>query len=255
MKFEVLSKKGEKMSFLLKATTPAYSNALRRIMLTEVPVMAIENVEIKQNSSAMYDEVLSHRLGLIVLTTDLKSYELPKSQEDVDGRKAKCTLELTLKAKGPKTVYASDLKSKDPKVKPVHPKTPIVKLLKDQEIELVAVAVLGKGEEHSKWCPGHVWYTYNFDIKINNNDIEKYRDLYPPQAFDKKGKLDKELIIKNNLVDAVGHVNEKVVKVEYKDTEHIFHLESWGQLEPKEIIVEAFNIFNDKLGELDKLMK
>jgi len=42
MKFEVLSKKGEKMSFLLKATTPAYSNALRRIMLTEVPVMAID---------------------------------------------------------------------------------------------------------------------------------------------------------------------------------------------------------------------
>ena len=255
MKFELLSKKGEKMSFLLKGTTPAYSNALRRIMLTEVPVMAIEYVEIKKNSSAMYDEILAHRLGLVALTTDLKSYELPKSQEDIDGRKATCTLELTLKAKGPNTVYASDFKSKDPKVKPVFPKTLIVKLLKDQEIELSAVAILGKGETHAKWSPGHVWYTYNFNLKVNNTGIEKYKDIYPPQVFDKKGNIDKELIIKHNLVDAVASLNEEIVKVEYKEDEHIFQLESWGQLDPKEIVEQSLSIFNDKLDEIDKLMK
>ena len=244
------------MTFLLKKSTPAYANALRRIMLTEVPVMAIEDIEFRKNSSALYDEVLAHRLGLMPLTTDLKSYELPKSQEDVDNKKAKCTLQLTLKEKGPKTVYASDMKSKDPKVKPVYPKTPIVKLLKDQELELVATAILGKGTEHVKWSPGHIWYNYNAKITVNKSkDVEQFKELYPPQVFNKKGEIDEKLILENNLVDAVAHVNEDLVKVEYDDTEFIFQVESWGQLSPKEIVVTGLGIFNDKLDELGKLLK
>jgi len=255
--FEVVSKSkdGNKMTFLIKNSSPAYSNALRRIMLTEVPVMAIEELEIKKNNSALYDEVLAHRLGLIPLTTDLSSYELPESEEDIEERKAKCTLLLTLKEKGPKTVYASDLKSKDPKVKPVFPKTPIVKLLKDQQLEFSAVAILGKGKHHAKFSSCHVWYNYNPKITINKKaDVSKFKDLYPAQIFNKKGQVEEKLILEHNLVDAVASLNEDFIKVEYDDTEYIFQLESWGQLDPKEIIVESLNIFNDKLDELKKAL-
>ncbi|MCM2325170.1 MAG: DNA-directed RNA polymerase subunit D [Candidatus Woesearchaeota archaeon] len=252
---EMLSKKENKATFLLKKSSPAYSNALRRIMLTEVPVMAMEDIEIRKNSSAMYDEILTHRLGLIPLTTDLTSYELPKTQADIDEKKAVCTLELTLKEKGPKTVYASDLKSKDPKVKPVYPKMPIVKLLKDQELEIVATAVLGKGKDHAKWSPGHVWYNYSPKITIKKSkDLEKYKDMYPPQIFNKKGEIEEKLILDNNLVDAVANINPEIIKVEYDETEYIFNLESWGQLPPKEMISEALNILNAKLDELNKLI-
>ena len=183
---EVVSKDENKMTFLVKNSSPAYSNALRRIMLTEVPVMAIEELEIKKNNSALYDEVLAHRLGLIPLTTDLKSYELPESEKDIEEMKAKCTLLLTLKEKGPKTVYASDLKSKDPKVKPVFPKIPIVKLLKDQQIELSAVAILGRGKDHAKFSACHVWYNYNPKITINKKaDLSNFKDLYPADIFNK----------------------------------------------------------------------
>ena len=65
-----------KLSFIVKDTDPAFANALRRIMTEEVPVMAIEDIEIKDNSSILYDEMIAHRLGLIQLTTDLKSYTL-----------------------------------------------------------------------------------------------------------------------------------------------------------------------------------
>lgn len=254
--FEKISKKDNEMVFMIKNSSPAYSNALRRIMLTEVPVMAIEELEIKKNSSALYDEILAHRMGLIPLTTDLKSYNLPESQEDIDEKKAICTLQLTLKVKGPKTVYASDLKSKDPKVKPVFPEIPIVKLLKDQELELVATAILGKGKDHVKWSPGHVWYNYKPIITINNSgEVEKFKEMYPPQIFDSKGKISEKLIIENNLVDAVAHLNDDIIKVEYNDSEFIFQLESWGQLNPKEIVVESLNVFNDKLAELNKLIK
>ena len=255
--FEKLSLKGNKMTFLLKKTSPAYSNALRRIMLTEVPVMAIEDVEIKKNSSALYDEVLSHRLGLIPLTTDLKSYELPKSPEDIEEWKAKCTLTLTLKEKGPKTVYASDLKTSDPKVKPVFPKTPIVILLKNQEVELLAVAVMGKGKDHAKWSPGHIWYTYKPTLKISKNKelLEKNRENYPPEIYNKKGEIDEKAILEKNLVDAVSHVCEDLIKVEHDDTEFVFQVESWGQLSCSEIVLKSFEVFNEKLDELNALVK
>ncbi len=250
---EIVTMKDNKATFVLKKSTPGYANALRRIMLMEVPVMAIEDVEIRKNSSAMYDEVLTHRLGLLSLTTDLKSYELPKTKADVEEKNAKCTLEIVLKEKGPKTVYASDLKSKDPKVKPVFGKTPIVKLLKDQELELVATAVIGIGKEHSKWSPAHVWYTYNPTIKVGKvKDLEKYKEMYPPQIFNKKGEIDEKLILDNDLVDAVANVNNDVIKVEYDETEFIFKVESWGQLAPKEIVSEALSVFNAKLDALNK---
>ena len=256
IKLELKSGDKNRATFILKDSTNGYSNALRRIMLGEVPVMAIEDIEIRKNSSALYDEVIGHRLGLLPLTTDLESYELPKTKEDVEERKAKCTVQLTLKEKGPKTVYASDLKTADPKIKPVYPKMPIVKLLKDQEIELIAVAILGKGKDHAKWSPCHVWYTYNSDFKINNKnkDIEKYKDMYPPQIFNKKGEIDESLIVENNLTDAVAHINQDIIKVTYMDDEFVFHVESWGQLTVKEIVREAMNVLDNKVEELGKLV-
>ena len=62
-----------KISFLIKGIHYTYANALRRIIINKVPTMAIENVEIRKNSSALYDEMVAHRLGLIVLKTNLKS--------------------------------------------------------------------------------------------------------------------------------------------------------------------------------------
>ncbi len=47
-------------------------------MTEEVPTMAIEDVEFRKNNSILYDEIIAHRLGLVPLKTDLKSYNLPE---------------------------------------------------------------------------------------------------------------------------------------------------------------------------------
>lgn len=67
IKIESLSQ--ESIKFRLSGTTQAYANALRRIILGEVPTMAIEFVHIKENSSPLHDELLAHRLGLIPLNS------------------------------------------------------------------------------------------------------------------------------------------------------------------------------------------
>lgn len=46
------------------------ANALRRILLAEVPTIAIETVYVYQNTSIIADEVLAHRLGLVPLNVD-----------------------------------------------------------------------------------------------------------------------------------------------------------------------------------------
>src|SRR5947207_15222679 len=70
MDIKLLTKEQDTIRFVLSDVSPAFANALRRIILAEVPVMAIDDVMILDNSSVMYDEILAHRLGLIPVTMD-----------------------------------------------------------------------------------------------------------------------------------------------------------------------------------------
>lgn len=160
--------KKNRLIFSVKGADTAYANTLRRIMGFEVPVMAIDEVEFRKNTSILYDEMIAHRLGLIPLSTDLKSYNMTSECKCKGEGCASCTVKLILKAQGPCTVYASDIKSKDPEIKPIFGKTPIVKLTGEQELEFEATAVLGQGKVHSKWCPGLVYY------KMPNVDGDEY---------------------------------------------------------------------------------
>jgi len=56
-------------------------NAFRRILIAEIPTMAIEKVNIYQNTGIMQDEVLAHRLGLIPIKADYKDFK-PKQDEE-----------------------------------------------------------------------------------------------------------------------------------------------------------------------------
>ena len=73
MDIKIIENSPTSLQFVTKIALPI-ANALRRIMMTEVPSMAIEDVVFIENSSPMYDEVLAHRLGLVPLKTDLKTY-------------------------------------------------------------------------------------------------------------------------------------------------------------------------------------
>ena len=65
------------------------ANSLRRIMIAEIPIMAIELVKIIKNTSALNDEQITHRLGLIplcntnfkIVSTKVDEYNFTKDCE------------------------------------------------------------------------------------------------------------------------------------------------------------------------------
>ena len=66
-KIKVLDLQKYSIKFELHNTDLAVANALRRIMISEVPTMAIDLVEVRDNTSALHDEFIAHRLGLVPL--------------------------------------------------------------------------------------------------------------------------------------------------------------------------------------------
>lgn len=68
------------LEFDIIGITPAIANAFRRIMISEVPSMAIEKVFVYNNTSIIQDEILAHRLGLIPLKGMLHIYVFSTSK-------------------------------------------------------------------------------------------------------------------------------------------------------------------------------
>jgi len=82
-KLNILSESDDKMEleFEMIGIEAPIANAIRRILLAEVPTVAIETVYYTKNSSIVQDEVLAHRLGLVPLNIDPRLVtEAPKSE-------------------------------------------------------------------------------------------------------------------------------------------------------------------------------
>jgi DNA-directed RNA polymerase subunit D len=252
-------KKNNRLTFLLKGSEPSFANAIRRTAIEDVPTMAIEDVEIRKNNSVLYDEMVAHRMGLVPLTTDLKSYVLPEKCKCNGEGCARCRVQMTIKATGPGYVYASQFESKDPKIKPVYGEMPIAKLLKGQKLEAEASASLGRGRVHMKWAPGLIYYKFKPEVKIGNvHNPEAVMKACPPGVFEvKAGKLvvnEKELL-KHDLAGSAEKASGGTVVVEESPSEFVFTVESWGQLDCKEIIAQAAEELQEQLNELQEILK
>ena len=267
VEIEILEKTDGYMRFIVKGVNVPLVNALRRIMLTEVPAMAIDELVILENSSMLNDEILAHRMGLIPLKTDLDSYNLPEEC----GCKSEfgcnlCRLTLTLEAEATEktiTVYSRDLKSENPDVTPVSEKIPIVKLALEQKIKLEAYARLGKGKDHAKWQPVSMCtYKYLPQVKI---DLERCNacaecvELCPERVLvDMEEGIKTQNVIECTLcmdcVDACPQ-NPPAVEISWDKEAFVFEIESTGALPIERIMLEALKILDKKIKDLSNQLK
>jgi len=107
LRVEVVKKSGFDLEFDLVGVEPSLANAIRRLLISDVPSMAIEKVYMYNNTSIIQDEVLAHRLGLIPLRADPRLFDdfdektIPSDPNDPAQQfgTARTTLEFELKVK------------------------------------------------------------------------------------------------------------------------------------------------------------
>lgn len=174
---EITELTDETISFILSKTDASMANALRRVMIAEVPTMAIDKVEIISNTTVLHDDFVAHRLGLIPLTSRNAYFSVDGVSPFVYNRDCGCMVscprctvnfELDVKCNSEETlnVTSKDLKSDNPGSVSVAvgPSATsfdeedsghilIVKMRKGQELKLRASAQMGIAKEHAKWGP------------------------------------------------------------------------------------------------------
>ena len=219
----------------------ALVNAVRRY-IHHVPVMAVDVAEISRNDSALYDETVAHRIGLIPLKYD----------KAITG-KSEAKLKLEVKKEG--NVYSGDMKGNDIKV--VYDKIPITTLAKGQEMKIVANVRPGTGSEHAKFSPGLMFYRHGTEVALDKDLYEEIKKICPNNEIKEKGD---KIIISDNLKKEITDVCEGIAqktkkKAEVRNTgEMIISIESFGQITPEKMFSESVSALKKDLSEFSKFI-
>jgi len=276
MDIKVLELMENRIKFLLSDATPDTANALRRVLISDVPKMAIETVEFHlgpisdeegheyESVTPLFDEMIAHRLGLIPIPTDLSLYSL--KEECVCGGEGcpSCSIMYSLNKKGPCDVYSGDLEplgNQEFKVK--DELIPIVKLGKGQAILIYASTELGTAKKHAKWqVTNGVGYKYYPTVVIEESKCDKGGSCVracPHDVFEKSEDgvkvVDPEAC---DLCKACIEVCESsAVSLSWDDTRFIFEFETDSSLSASNVLVKALEIlesscesFREKVSDL-----
>jgi len=231
---KLINKKENQITFIAEMEE-SLANAIRRYT-DQIPILAIDDVEISMNDSPLYDETLAHRLGLIPLKMEKSTSEKREEQ-------------LTLVAKKEGAVYSGELKGK---VKPVHDKIPITLLKKEQELEVLATARMGKGSEHVKFSPGLLFYRNALKVKLDKDCMKEISGSL--NILREEGN---SFVIDENEYDKCEILAEKCGKkgkdIEATPTgELLVTIESFGQISEEEILRKAIEALKEDLEEVSK---
>jgi len=232
-------------------------------MVSELPKLAIEDVIIYDNTSALFDEIISHRLGLIPIPTDLGLLSF-KDECSCKGKGCpSCTVRYTISKEGEGMIYSGDLQPQEKSWKIKEDKIPIVELFEDQRLILEVEAVLGRGRDHAKWQPV-IAPGYRFQPEISydekhKSDVEEFIEKLPKGIAElKKDKIEildiKKLPIFESYIDKY---DIDFIYIFRDPTKIIFSYETDGSLSAKDTLVNTCKILQEKYNqfgkELDKL--
>ncbi|GAV81673.1 RNA_pol_A_bac domain-containing protein/RNA_pol_L domain-containing protein [Cephalotus follicularis] len=285
-KIKIREVKDDYMKFELRETDASMANALRRVMIAEVPTIAIDLVEIEVNSSVLNDEFIAHRLGLIPLTSE-RAMSMRFSRDcdacDGDGQCEFCSVEFHLRAKcltdQTLDVTSKDLYSSDHTVVPVDfsdsagydvPEQRgiiIVKLRRGQELRLRAIARKGIGKDHAKWSPAAtVTFMYEPEIHINEDLMEtltseekrSWVESSPTKVFEFNHETQQVAVVDAEAYTYDEEVIKKaeamgkpgLVEIHAKEDSFIFTVETTGAIKASQLVLNAIEVLKQKLDSV-----
>lgn len=243
----------DNVDFILSNVDLALANSLRRVMIAEIPTLAIDSVEIETNTTVLADEFIAHRLGLIPLqSTDIDQVVYCRDcycEDHCD----RCSVELILHAIGESesttNVYAKDLQIiSDLKGKNIgHPIIQdkegngvlLCKLRKGQEIRVKCIAKKGISKEHAKWSPAAaIEFEYDPWNKLKHTDYWYEQDAKEEWPQSKNCEFE-------------DPPNEEE-KFDYRAKPNTFYVnvESVGSISSEQVIVRGIKTLQDKVADI-----
>ncbi|RUM34063.1 MAG: DNA-directed RNA polymerase subunit D [Archaeoglobus sp.] len=259
MEVEFIEKDENKAVLVLKNVPVALVNSIRRAMMSYVPTMAVDYINVYMNTSYLFDEILAHRIGLIPIKTDVDKFNFPDKCECGGEGCPRCQVSLRLNAEGPKTVYSGEFVSDDPETKPVYDNVPVVKLYEGQQLMIEAVARLGIGKEHAKWKPVSVCaYKILPEIRIDEK-CNVCRDCVlacPRQVLEiNDGKISvRDPLNCSMCMECTNVCEENAISVEETDN-YLFTIESVGSMPALEIFRRGVEVLMKKAEEMNKSLE
>ncbi|EOB11910.1 DNA-directed RNA polymerases I and III subunit RPAC1 [Nosema bombycis CQ1] len=265
---KLIKNEGNFLEFDLINVHCSIANAIRRILISEIPTVSIDKISIIDNTSVLPDEFLAHRLGLIPLNVSPEDLDFFKSTHDSSN-----SLYFSLKIEN-KTKDVIDVTSNNIKWLPKDDQNdlcrnvelkkdiPIAKLAPKQRIEVNMIAIKGTGNEHGKWspvCPATYRLMPIIQIEdIYDEDAEKLKKCFSEGVIDlveENGR--KKAVVVNPRLDSMSRevlrheeFNGKVF-LGRKSDHYIFTIESVS-LDPVYLLKKALEIFKQKLLSLKK---
>lgn len=267
MQVKIISHTATSLEFDIININCSFANAFRRILIAEIPTLAIHNVTIRKYRGVLAEEIVCHRLGLIPLLVDPTPFEFV-SDELNEKNTLTFTLKMQNKGKENITVYSDDIKWKPvgnqekwlTNVK-LGSKIPITKLGPGDMIDFEMNAVKNVGKEHAKWspvCPAS--YRLHPLIQIG--------DFYGEEAERLKKTFCKGVIeIENNKAVVKQERLEKMcmnalrydefkdkVLIGKKENHYIFNIET-VHIDPLVLLKQSILIFKEKCKQLREEME
>ncbi|KAH9858626.1 DNA-directed RNA polymerase [Lenzites betulinus] len=267
--------KKNSVNFTLQNVDLAFANSLRRVMIADIPTVAIDMVEIEANTTVLPDEFIAHRLGMIPLvSTDCDEAMRYTRDCTCEVRCQYCAIELVLNAscsEGGKTMnITSDMLTVVPTTRsgfggfdadadgseelakrvenfghpigqgdPLTPPILICKIRKGQELRIRCIAKKGIAKEHAKWSPcAAVGFEYDPHNKLRHTS---YWFEYDARA---------EWPMSENAKEEEPPRDDLPFDYNSKPEKFYMDVETDGSLGPQEVVMKGLQELQTKLANL-----
>lgn len=242
--------KKDRINFILQGVDISTANALRRVMIAEIPTLAIDMVDIESNTTVLADEFIAHRLGMIPLDSTNCDDKLNYTREcTCEQYCERCSVELTLSA-ACQDNSTMEVTSKDLIVMnnsnglgtPLSsntsaPGVSIAKLRKGQELKLRCIAKKGVAKEHAKWSPVSA-------VAFEYDPYNKLRHTHYWYEVDEAA----EWPLSQNAQYETPPVEGDKFDYDAVPDKFYMEVETVGSMQPEEVIMQGIEQLQRKLG-------
>ena len=276
MKVKILKMEDYYAQVEFKDVDYSFVNSIRRSLVSMVPCLALHEIDFHMGSlgsyvdeesgeekeyesiSAMFNEIIAHRLGMLPVPTDKKTVEAFGNAINDDSKQP--DIMYSLHKQGPCTVYSGDLEPVNGDDSLIIPESnvPIVKLAEGQAILIYAKAKMGVASTHTKWqCAVAPRFYQAPTVTVSSGKGSKaVLDAVGKDKFKKKGSnhvITDPVIAHQALKDLEKLWNDedaqKAMEVTTKTDHFVFEFETNGAMKAKLALEQALETFNTHCNE------